>query len=278
MLYRMDRLIGMAVRATDGEAGKVVDAHFDEQAWTARYLVVETGGWLKRRKLLISPIAVRGVNWDERRIRINLNRRQLESSPAIDLDQLMMRRDEQALFDHYGYPDYRAGGLLWGATPYPLLPHPARSLTPPDTRPPSADGPCGLGSLREIHGYSLQALDASIGQLEEFLIDSGSWAIRYLVVNTHPWWSGQQVVIPPQWAGQVDWQQKRVLLLVERDAVQNAPEFDPSLGHARPFETNLYKHYQGAEYPLRAAINEREPPFAEQRPIAAPSSSASNWR
>ena len=32
--------------ATDGEIGKVKEFYFDDQSWTIRYLIVETGSWL----------------------------------------------------------------------------------------------------------------------------------------------------------------------------------------------------------------------------------------
>jgi hypothetical protein len=50
MLNRMEKLIGMSIRASDGELGKVKDAYFDDHRWAARYLVVDTGGWLEGRK------------------------------------------------------------------------------------------------------------------------------------------------------------------------------------------------------------------------------------
>jgi hypothetical protein len=50
-------LIGYAIRATDGDLGKVDEFYFDDQSWTIRYVVVETGNWLTGRKVLISLAA-----------------------------------------------------------------------------------------------------------------------------------------------------------------------------------------------------------------------------
>ena len=277
MLYRMERLIGMAIKAIDGDVGKVVDIYFDDRRWTARYLVVETASWLKGRKLLVSPIAVRSINWEERRIQINLSRQQLSASPVIETEQPVSRQQELQLFDYYGYPDYLGGEQLWGATPYPLIP-PLRMLRTGDRPAAEAVGLPHLGSLCEVHGYSLHALDAAIGHLEEFLIDTTNWAMRYLVVGIHRRWSGRKVVIPPQWIRQMDWPQKLVVLDVARDVIQNAPEFDPTPGYARPYETNLYKHYQGAQYPLQPDMNERPAPFQQRPARPAPSASSAGWR
>ena len=51
-------LKGHGIVATDGDIGKVDDFYFDDEAWTIRYLVADTGNWLLGRKVLISPIAL----------------------------------------------------------------------------------------------------------------------------------------------------------------------------------------------------------------------------
>ena len=51
-------LKGYAIGATDGDIGKLDDFYFDDEAWTIRYLVADTGNWLLGRKVLISPIAL----------------------------------------------------------------------------------------------------------------------------------------------------------------------------------------------------------------------------
>ena len=35
--------------------GKVKELYFDDQSWIVRYFIVDTGGWLSDRKVLISP-------------------------------------------------------------------------------------------------------------------------------------------------------------------------------------------------------------------------------
>jgi hypothetical protein len=39
----------------DGEIGKFKEHYFDDQSWIVRYLVVDSGGWLSDRRVLISP-------------------------------------------------------------------------------------------------------------------------------------------------------------------------------------------------------------------------------
>jgi hypothetical protein len=56
MLRSLKDLRGVALRAIDGDIGKVDDFYFDDEGWGIRYLVVDTGIWLSGREVLISPI------------------------------------------------------------------------------------------------------------------------------------------------------------------------------------------------------------------------------
>ncbi len=62
MLRKVTDLYGYTLQATDGELGKVKDVFFDDEKWTIRYLVVETGSWLNSRQVLISPYSIAGID------------------------------------------------------------------------------------------------------------------------------------------------------------------------------------------------------------------------
>ena len=96
MLRNLKDLRGYAIRATDGNIGKVDDFYFDDEDWRIRYLVVDTGSWLSGRKVLISPNAVGRAGWMARRLPVALTRSQVERSP--DVDHL---RSSNAVTGHY---------------------------------------------------------------------------------------------------------------------------------------------------------------------------------
>ena len=58
MLHDLDTLPGSSVIATDGEIGYIRNFLFDDQSWTIRYLVVDVGGWLTRRAVVLAITAV----------------------------------------------------------------------------------------------------------------------------------------------------------------------------------------------------------------------------
>jgi hypothetical protein len=84
MSRNLTELAGYAVDATDGEIGKVHDFLFDDERWTIRYLVVQTGGFFDDRRVLISPVSFREVHWFDRRFRLDLTRDKVKNSPGVD--------------------------------------------------------------------------------------------------------------------------------------------------------------------------------------------------
>ena len=49
-----------------------------------------------------------------------------------------------------------------------------------------------LRSMKELEGYAIRAIDGTIGHVQDFYFDDDSWVIRYFVVDTGSWLSGQR--------------------------------------------------------------------------------------
>ena len=119
MLCNTNNLTGFALHATDGDIGAVEDFYFDDDNWTVRYLVADTGKWIPGRKVLISPISLGNVDAEQKQVSVNLSREQIKNSPDIDAHKPISRQHETAVNNYYGYPYYWAGPYLWGPTVYP---------------------------------------------------------------------------------------------------------------------------------------------------------------
>lgn len=250
MLYCSGKLSGMTISASDGEIGRVKDLYFDDALWTVRYLVVDAGGWLENRKVLLSPIAIQAIDWEGQRVEVSLTRDQVRNSPDIDTDKPVSRQHEVELFTYYGYPEYWGGPLLWGATAYPFVnpdvPSRLEQAVPVNTGSAPADP--HLRSANEVSGYHIEATDGSIGHIKDYLLEDQSWAIRYVLVDTRNWWPGKQVVIAPHWLGKVDWATRTASVTVTREAVKTAPEFDERIHPTREYEEQLHRHYSRPGY------------------------------
>ena len=254
MLRSMKALDGCTIGATDGDVGTVTDGYFDDLSFTVRYLVVDTGGWLSGRKVLLSPIAVRAVDWEFRRVTAALTRAQVEQSPNIDTDKPVSRQHETAYHGYYGYPPYWVGDYLWGAYPYPYFgsgPGLSAAELARERRwsweAKEREDP-HLRSVRAVTGYHIQATDGDIGHVEDFLVDDQSWAIRYMLVDTTNWWAGKKVLVAPAWIGRVDWAESQVHVTVTRAQIQTSPEYDPTRAVERAYETQLHDHYGQPRY------------------------------
>src|SRR5205809_6020840 len=109
MLRSASEWDGYSIQATDGEIGHVAEFLFDDEKWTIRYLVVDTGGWLPGRRVLISPIALGETDWPGHRLHVKLTRQQVEESPVIDTDKPVSRQHEVSYYQYYRWPYYWGG-------------------------------------------------------------------------------------------------------------------------------------------------------------------------
>src|SRR5678815_5937576 len=62
------QLSGYHLVTRDGPVGRVRDLYVDDRRWVVRYLVVELRHALASRRVLISPVCVRAVDADTRRL------------------------------------------------------------------------------------------------------------------------------------------------------------------------------------------------------------------
>src|SRR5688572_4505860 len=109
MLQNVSQLQGYKIQADDGEIGSVEDFYFDDDKWTIRYLVVDTGKWLPGRQVLISPISIDRVAWGQKSVHVKLSRNQVQNSPGIDAHKPIPRQYESLFSRYYGYPYYWEG-------------------------------------------------------------------------------------------------------------------------------------------------------------------------
>jgi hypothetical protein len=105
-----------------------------------------------------------------------------------------------------------------------------------------------LQSARDVNGYRIHATDGVVGHIDDYLVDSRSWAIRYLVVDTRNWLPGRKVLLSPAWAQSVDWAAREVRVAMDREAVKNSPPHAPGNLITREYETSLHEHYRRKPY------------------------------
>jgi PRC-barrel domain protein len=250
MLFKATELQGARLAAMDGPIGEVTDLFFDDQHWTIRYVVVDTGGWLSGRHVLISPASIRDVDVANRRVIVILTRQQVRDSPDVDTHQPISRRQEARLLAHYGMTPYWLGPMPWGPVPLPLPPEPGSAVDQEILAREEADESedVHLHSTRDVVGYEIQACDDEIGHVDDFLIDGQAWSIRWLVIDTGRWLPGKKVLVSPEWVEEVSWASRRVRVALTRDRIEHAPEYDPEQPLRRDYEVRLFEYYGRRSY------------------------------
>ena len=244
MLIKAKTLKGYSLASLDGEIGSASEFYFDDRYWAIRYLVANTGTWLTGRKVLISPYSLDGVNTAEEKMFVLLNRKQIEESPSIDMDEPVSRQYEGLYNGYYGFPNYWGGPYMWGGNPYILRDRSRWGLAASE----AMGWDRHLRSTHEVAGYHLLALDGEIGHVDDFIIDDETWAIRYLVVTTKNWWAGKKVLISPKWIENVSWEEREVAIGLSREVIKAAPEYNDESLLTRDYETDLHGHYNRAGY------------------------------
>lgn len=111
-----------------------------------------------------------------------------------------------------------------------------------------SDADCHLRSIKEVTGYRIEALDGTIGHVEDFLIDEETWAIRYMIVDTKNWWPGKKILVSPTWIKNVSWIEKSVTVELTKDNIEQGPQYDPNQTVTREYEDALYTYYGKAKY------------------------------
>jgi hypothetical protein len=235
-------LYGWAIGTVDGDIGRIYDAYFEDRHWLIRHLVVETGHWLRGRRVLIPPRAVSHVDPDVRVLRTGLTRRQVADSPPTEVAKPVSRQHALELEHYYGFPSY---AVYVGAA---VVMAPSSLGTGWDLR---SNVDPHLRSVRAITGYYVHALDGDVGHAVDFLVDDHDWAIRHLVVSVGDWHPLRKVLVPVDWIAGVSWGASAVEVSLAAEPIRLAPEYEHASGASPEYEARLNRYYGPAPFTSR---------------------------
>jgi hypothetical protein len=226
MLHLAQKITGASVRGVDGDIGTLEDFYFEEDRWTVRYLLVDTGKWFSGKRVLISPMSVPD-GWGKDGVRLTLTKEQVWNSPEMKEGELSREWEDQVL-TYYGYPEYWGAASVWGNfdSPTALMAR-APAVKVSTARQKTIDPEARhLRSVRKSTGYHLHARDGEIGHVDDFLIGQESWRIRYLLVDTSNWIGGRSVIVSPEVVEGIDQDRSLLHVAADRKAIEHAPELE----------------------------------------------------
>lgn len=216
-------LYGRRIGALDGEIGEIKDFYFDGSTWTLRYIVVDTGGWLGGRQVLLTRHAfgTRALGRSDHKdgaLSVSLTRKQIDACPSTDTRKPVSRQYEEEYYKYYGWPAYWDAGGVWDAAGFPR----AMPLAPPGAAALEAAGPRDwhLHSTRAVTGYQIQTTDGQIGKVSSFTVEIWSWAIREVVVETGHWYSGKPIFLLPENIRRISYEDSTVFVNLTTEDIQ----------------------------------------------------------
>lgn len=94
-----------------------------------------------------------------------------------------------------------------------------------------------------VDGFDVEALDGSIGHVDEATYEVGS---SYIVVDTGPWIFGKKVMIPAGLIERVDLDQEKIYINQTKEQIKNSPEFDEARYREPTYRQELTTYYDRA--------------------------------
>jgi hypothetical protein len=93
---------------------------------------------------------------------------------------------------------------------------------------------------RDITGFSVEALDGSIGKVDRANNDAGS---SYVIVDTGPWIFGKKVMLPAGVIQRVDADDEKIWVNRTKDQIKDAPEYDDAKQEDTAYRSDLGSYY-----------------------------------
>ncbi len=246
MLRSVRNLEGYEIIAKDGTIGKVHEFFFDDQTWTIRYIIIDTGLWLEDRRVLITPQDLESLNDEEETLVVNLTKKQIEDSPRIEEHMPVSRQKELDLIEHYNWTDFWPGlGMHLPETALIISREMTEKRVFEGTEEREKHGDPHLRSTREILGYHIHAKDGTFGHVADFIVNDQPWQLHFLVVDTKNWlpWS-KKVLIAPRWLERIEWADREVFINLTKEKIEHSPEYDSSKFVSKDFEDKIIQYFK----------------------------------
>jgi hypothetical protein len=97
---------GYRVEASDGDVGRISGMLIEEDTWTIRYLIIDTGSWWLGHQMLVAPKWIETIRWPEESVSVNMTRAAIQGAPAYDWTVALNREQEIRTHEYYGFSGY----------------------------------------------------------------------------------------------------------------------------------------------------------------------------
>jgi hypothetical protein len=208
------------VISTDGAIGRLVDLIFPQGQWSVRYLLV----WSQElnRALALPASGILQVYRDEYFLRFDAAQDRVEASPELDVTRRLERREEEQLYEHYGWPPY------WLQGEHDVTPIGVLSGEPEDTGSPDVttfDHPELQGANELVGTYKVHSSEGEFGAVQDVIVADETWLIPGLAISAPAIEGG--VLIETDWIERVDWVTKEMYVALPAEFLAEGPVHRP---------------------------------------------------
>ena len=216
-----------AVIASDRTAGQVCDVFFDDKLWDIRHVVVDTGGWLSSRKVLLNPSALRTFEDRKKVLRIRASRQQVRTHPPIMADPPVSLQARPGAQEQFGWIGMEAAAP--GAVP-PFSPSALEEDDVITDRRRTRRANPRLRSAREVLRYRVENARREIGQIEDFVFDDVTWQFDFLVVYVTAFTPARRLLLRTGDVPLIRWEKMTVRTGLTVAALRKCPPFRGAAG------------------------------------------------
>jgi len=193
MIISSKQLTHFSIHALDDKVGGIRDILFDDETFTVRYLVADTNTWLPLSRDEHKPVS---------------------------------REYEENLFKYFGYGYYWIGPGAWGEFAHPNELVELQRAEESETETPKKSTN-HLRAVGEVGGYEVATTTDNVGHISNFVIDTESWKIIMLVVDTNNWLpGGKHLALLPSDIESIDWAAHSVVVNLSHDELVDRPEVE----------------------------------------------------
>ncbi len=103
-------------------------------------------------------------------------------------------------------------------------------------------------NIKSLIGWSMEATDGDIGELDEFYFKDDNWVINYMVIKTGNWFLSRKVLISPQALVERITDNNILPVNLSKEQIRKSPDVDTDKPVSRQQDIDLYGHYAWQRY------------------------------
>jgi len=235
------------IKGGDEHIGKLHDIYLDDQTWQIKWFVVETGNWFSSNKILLDSQKIISISPKEASIQVALTQKEVENAPSASEHVPVSDQHNDA----YRYIAASHNTLLFPG--YAGLMMPTTLIELPEARPEAEqdleavvrnETDRHLRSAGEIDGYTILASDGKLGPLSDLVINTSTWSIELLALDTSKWLPGKTVVIAPLSIERISWEEREIRVKMDKETLENSPELSSLKAIETSYLSRLNEYYR----------------------------------